>query len=87
MTNDRLISYLPNAVKIQYGDSYIVLRDDRRIEFGTVTSWGGYVFDLYSHIGEMWRDEIDYIMAHNNIVISLLDDGDAYCNVWVSYDE
>lgn len=75
------------CTKITWGGSSITLWDDKRIDFSTKTPWGGYVFDLYSHVGELWRYEIDLIMAKHNIVLAILDEADVYCNVWVSYND
>lgn len=63
-----------------------MLWDDKRINFSINTSWGGYTFDLYSHVGEMWCADIDYIIARHNITLAILDTAEVYCNVWESFN-
>ncbi len=80
--------YPDGRVDILNKDSGIILLPNNRIYY---VYYGAddmdYCYDLLSHVGEIWKSEVEEIMEEYNIKIKIFeDDGLNYYNVWESFD-
>lgn len=79
------VSQYNNCKRLDYKNTSIFLFDGGKLLFQHETEsgekWG---FDLLSEVGELWKDEVNYILDHANIVTLSNDSVDGYYTVWAS---
>jgi hypothetical protein len=73
-----------NCERLDYNNTSLFLFNDGKILFvyDDADQDFGFQFDLYSEVGEIWRAEVDFILASQNVVLGTHDGEDGYYNVW-----
>jgi hypothetical protein len=82
-------NFYPNGrCDIIVGDVGIYLMADHRIYYCYFDDEGDadYKYDLLSHVGEIWKQEILDILANYNIVTGHYESATEYRDTWISYD-